>query len=67
MMLLEKPYTLSIEKTFSNDRQKSEEQLLVKVLYVMVEDLISKIVFVFECFNMLYSYLWFWSSSYDNH
>ena len=46
-MLLEKPYTLSIEKTFSNDRQKSEEQLLVKVLYVMVEDLISKIVFVF--------------------
>ena len=55
-MLLEKPYTLSIEKTFSNDRQKSEEQLLVKVLYVMVEDLISKIVFVFECFNMLYLY-----------
>lgn len=57
MMLLEKPYTLSIEKTFSNDQQKSEEQLLVKVLYVMVEDLISKIIFVFECFNMLYSYL----------
>lgn len=57
MMLLEKPYTLSIEKTLSNDQQKSEEQLLVKVLYVMVEDLISKIIFVFECFNMLYSYL----------
>ena len=67
MMLLEKPYILSIEKSFSNDQQKSEEQLLVKVLYVMVEDLISKIIFVFECFNMLYSYLWFWSSSYDNH
>ena len=59
MMLLEKPYILSIEKSFSNDQQKSEEQLLVKVLYVMVEDLISKIIFVFECFNMLYSYLWF--------
>lgn len=56
MMLLEKPYTLSIEKTLSNDQQKSEEQLLVKVLYVMVEDLISKIIFVFECFNMLYLY-----------
>ena len=42
MMLLEKPYTLSIEKTFSNDQQKSEE-LLVKVLYVMVEDLIPKL------------------------
>lgn len=56
MMLLEKPYTWPIEKTFSNDQQKSEEQLLVKVLYVMVEDLISKIIFVFECFNMLYLY-----------
>lgn len=56
MMLLEKPYALSIEKTFSNDQQKSEEQLLVKVLYVMVEDLISKIIFVFECFNMLHLY-----------